>query len=164
MTDTVTNSGHATADAAAQPLFSADAVRRYADQVAPGWHVAHKPEGSGSFGRRIDATGESLDQLYVVLDARPQPTYLPGEVLDLTRREGAVAAAGDPLAEISADKEHAWEALRALWGVGEPEDIEAVQRYARGVPGMPERLQEQAMLTLQAIQARQAQGAKQGLP
>jgi hypothetical protein len=89
---------------------------------------------------------------------------LPGEVLELTRRDGATAAAGDPLAEVSADKEHAWEALRALWGVGEPEDIEAVQRYARGVPGMPERLQEQAMLTLQAIQARQAQGAKQGLP
>jgi len=82
MTDTVTNTGHATSDAATEPLFSADAVRRYADQVAPGWHVAHKPEGSGSFGRRIDATGESLDQLYVVLDARPQPTYLPGEVLD----------------------------------------------------------------------------------
>jgi multidrug efflux pump subunit AcrA (membrane-fusion protein) len=80
---------------------------------------------------------------------------LPGEVLELTRRDGAMAAAGDPLAEVSADKEHAWEALRALWGVGEAEDLEAVQRYARGVPGMPERLQEQAMLTIQAIRARQ---------
>jgi multidrug efflux pump subunit AcrA (membrane-fusion protein) len=89
---------------------------------------------------------------------------LPGEVLELTRREGAAAAKGDPLAEVSADKEHAWEALRALWSVGVPEDLEAVQRYARGVPGMPERLQEQAMLTLQAIQARQAQGGKPGLP
>jgi multidrug efflux pump subunit AcrA (membrane-fusion protein) len=89
---------------------------------------------------------------------------LPGEVLDLTRREGAVAAAGDPLAEISADKEHAWEALRALWSVGQPEDLEAVQRYSRGVPGMPERIQEQAMLTLQAIRARQAQRGKNGLP
>ena len=57
-------------------------MRAYADKVAPGWHVAHKPEGSGSFGRRIDATAESLDQLYVILDARPVPTYLPGEPLD----------------------------------------------------------------------------------
>jgi hypothetical protein len=80
---------------------------------------------------------------------------LPGEVLELTRRDGAMAAAGDLLAEVSADKEHAWEALRALWGVGEAEDLEAVERYARGVPGMPERLQEQAMLTIQAIRARQ---------
>jgi multidrug efflux pump subunit AcrA (membrane-fusion protein) len=89
---------------------------------------------------------------------------LPGEVQELTRREGAMAAAGDSLAEVSADKEHAWEALRALWRVGAAEDVEAVQRYARGVPGMPERLQEQAMLTLQAIQAREAQGGKHGLP
>jgi multidrug efflux pump subunit AcrA (membrane-fusion protein) len=89
---------------------------------------------------------------------------LPGEVLELTRREGGIAAAGDSLAEVSADKEHAWEALRALWRVGGAEDVEAVQRYARGVPGMPERLQEQAMLTLQAIQAREAQGGTRGLP
>ena len=57
-------------------------MRSYADRVAPGWHVAHKPEGKGSFGRRIDATAQSLDQLYVILDARPVPTYLPGEKLD----------------------------------------------------------------------------------
>ena len=62
--------------------WSADSLRAYADRVAPGWHVAHKPEGAGSFGRRIEATGQSLDQLYVILDARPVPTYLPGEKLD----------------------------------------------------------------------------------
>ena len=74
MTDTVTDS--------TEPKFSADLVRNHANKVAPGWHVAHKPEGIGTFGSRIDATGESLNQLFVVLDARPQPTYLPGEVLD----------------------------------------------------------------------------------
>jgi cyclic beta-1,2-glucan synthetase len=64
------------------PSYSVDALRNYADRVAPGWQVAHKPEGAGSFGRRIDATEQSLNQLYVVLDARPVPTYLPGEPLD----------------------------------------------------------------------------------
>ena len=81
MTDTVSGSGQAL-NADAGPPFSADSVRSYADRVAPGWHVAHKPEGAGSFGRRIDATAQSLDQLYVILDARPVPTYLPGEKLD----------------------------------------------------------------------------------
>jgi len=84
---------------------------------------------------------------------------LPGEVRDLSRTEGAQVAAGDPLVEISADKDHAWEALRALWSVGGKEDLEDIQRFVRGVPGMPEKLQEQALLTVQAIQARDGRTA-----
>ena len=68
--------------------------------------------------------------------------------------KAARCGAGDPLVEISADKEHVWEALRALWTVGTADDLEEVQRYARGVSGMPEKVQEQALLTAQAIQAR----------
>jgi len=79
---------------------------------------------------------------------------LPGEVREMSRREGAAVTAGDPLVELSADQEHAWEALRALWSVGGPDDLDEIQRYVRGVPGMPERVQEQALLTVQAIQAR----------
>ena len=32
-------------DSAVQHSWSADSLRAYADRVAPGWHVAHKPEG-----------------------------------------------------------------------------------------------------------------------
>jgi cyclic beta-1,2-glucan synthetase len=77
MTDTASS-----AELTAQPSYSAESLRSYADRVAPTWRVAHKPEGPGSFGPRIDATGQSLDQLYAVLDKRPVPTYLPGEPLD----------------------------------------------------------------------------------
>ena len=79
---------------------------------------------------------------------------LPGEVRDLGRAEGASIAAGDPLVEISADKEHVWEALRALTNAGQPEDLEEIQRFVRGVGGMPEKVQEQALLTVRAIQRR----------
>jgi cyclic beta-1,2-glucan glucanotransferase len=83
MTDTVQSSGQAiNTNPESRSTYTADSLRAYADKVAPGWHVAHKPEGSGSFGRRIDATAESLDQLYVILDARPTPTYEPGVPLD----------------------------------------------------------------------------------
>ena len=83
MTDTISGSGQAVnTDPWSQRSYSLESVRSYADRVAPGWHVAHKPEGAGSFGRRIDATAQSLDQLFVILDARPVPTYLPGEPLD----------------------------------------------------------------------------------
>ncbi|HVN03549.1 MAG TPA: HEAT repeat domain-containing protein [Bryobacteraceae bacterium] len=79
---------------------------------------------------------------------------LPGEVRDLNRPEGSTVAAGQPLVEISADKEHAWESLRALWSVGAQEDLDEIQRYTHGVPGMPEKVQEQALVTIQAIQRR----------
>ena len=84
MTDTVPGPGQAvtTDTATKKPTYSAGLLRAHADKVAPGWHVAHKPKGAGSFGRRIDATAESLDQLYVILDARPTPTYEPGVPLD----------------------------------------------------------------------------------
>src|SRR5580700_8652297 len=83
MTDTIQSSGQPlNTNPESHSTYTADSVRAYADQVAPSWHVAHKPKGSGSFNRRIDATAESLDQLYVILDARPVPTYAPGEPLD----------------------------------------------------------------------------------
>lgn len=82
---------------------------------------------------------------------------LPGEVRDLNQRAGSAVTAGDPLVTISADKEHAWEALRALWTVGAKEDLEDIRRYVRGVPGMPEKVQEQALLTVQKIQSRGTQ-------
>jgi cyclic beta-1,2-glucan synthetase len=77
MTDTASSAG-----VAAKPPYSASALKEYADRVAPTWHVAHKPEGQGSFSTRIEATAQSLDQLFAVLDKRPVPTYLPGERLD----------------------------------------------------------------------------------
>ena len=80
---------------------------------------------------------------------------LPGDVRDLNRPEGGTVGAGDPLVEISADKEHAWESLRALWTVGAKDDLEVIERYTRGVSSMPEKVQEQALLTVRAIQSRQ---------
>ena len=43
---------------------------------------------------------------------------------------------GDPLVEFAADPNHVWEALRALLLVGQPADLEAVQRFTRPSPGV----------------------------
>ena len=80
---------------------------------------------------------------------------LPGEVQALDVRDGAQVQAGEALAEISVDKEHVWEALRALHTIGGSADVEQVQRYVRGVAGMPEKVQQQAALTLREIQSRE---------
>jgi biotin carboxyl carrier protein len=79
---------------------------------------------------------------------------LPGEVRALDRRGGSAVKPGDPLADLSADKNHVWEGLRALDLVGQPTDVEDVERYVRPVPGMPDTIQRQAALTIADIQAR----------
>jgi HEAT repeats len=78
----------------------------------------------------------------------------PGEVRTLEHKEGDAVAPGDALAELSADKNHVWEALRALYMVGQADDLEDVQRFTRPVPGLPEAVARQAALTARAIQAR----------
>lgn len=82
---------------------------------------------------------------------------VPGEVRVLLRPEGAWVLAGEPLLEISPDKSHVWEALRGLCVVGDAHDAAAVEPWARGVSGMPERLRQQAALTLAEIQRRGSQ-------
>ena len=79
---------------------------------------------------------------------------VPGEVRALDRQEGTQVRAGDPLVELSPDKNHVWEALRALYLVGNSADLEAVERYTRPIAGMPEIVARQAENTRQAIQAR----------
>ncbi|HEY2016163.1 MAG TPA: HEAT repeat domain-containing protein [Bryobacteraceae bacterium] len=81
-------------------------------------------------------------------------TEVPGEVRALDRNDSTPVHPGDALADLSADKNHVWEALRALYLVGQPPDLEDVERYTRPVPGMPEAVVRQAALTAEAIQSR----------
>jgi hypothetical protein len=60
------------------------------------------------------------------------------------------------VASLSADKNHVWEALRALYVVGQPADLEDVERFMRPVAGMPETVVRQAGLTARQIQSRKA--------
>src|SRR2546425_6967629 len=65
---------------------------------------------------------------------------LPGEVRALRAREGAQVKPGDVLADLAPDQQHVWEALRALYLIGQRPDLEDVQRFARGVPGSTEKI------------------------
>jgi hypothetical protein len=79
---------------------------------------------------------------------------VPGEVRSLDRDDGAAVKPGDPLADLSADKNHVWEALRALYIVGQPADLEDVQRFMRPGPSFPETVVRQAALTARQIESR----------
>lgn len=78
---------------------------------------------------------------------------VPGEVRELDAKPGMVRA-GDPLVDLSSDPKNVWEALRALYLIGQAEDLEDVERYNRPMANMPETIRQQAALTAQAIRAR----------
>jgi multidrug efflux pump subunit AcrA (membrane-fusion protein) len=80
----------------------------------------------------------------------------PGEVRGLARNEGATVQSGDALAELGPDKGHAWEALRALYLVGEPADLEDVERFTHTSPSISETLAKQATEAAEAIRTRAA--------
>lgn len=81
---------------------------------------------------------------------------LQGELSKAVVAEGAQVKAGDTLLFVSPDEDSVWEALRALYIMGQPEDLSSVERYAQGVEGMSGKIKEQAALTAKAIQSRAA--------
>jgi len=77
--------------------------------------------------------------------------------------DGAHVVRGDAIAVLAPGSDQVWEALRALALVGQPADLEDVERFERGVPGMNEKIQQQAELTAGAIRRRtESQGKVDG--
>lgn len=79
---------------------------------------------------------------------------LPGKIESVAVAAGAQVAAGDAVLSIAPDGSFVYEALRALFLVGQPEDLPEVMRYAEGVEGMPQQVKQQAAQTVKAIQSR----------
>jgi hypothetical protein len=69
---------------------------------------------------------------------------------------GGSVVPGEGIATVEPSDDQVWEALRALYLVGQPEDLAAIRVYERESPEVPDRLRQQAMLTIKAIQERSA--------
>jgi HEAT repeat protein len=101
--------------------------------------------GSGSIVARIEVTPtERVDVI----------SPLAGQVERKAVEDEATVAAGEQIAILSPGEEQVWESLRALYFVGTEEELREVERFTRGVPGMSERIQQQAALTAAAIRRR----------
>ncbi len=70
------------------------------------------------------------------------------------KSKGSVVAAGDQLAVLAPPVDQIWEALRALYLVGLPEDLALVRSYKRDAPDVPQRIQQQAAETERVIMER----------
>jgi biotin carboxyl carrier protein len=79
---------------------------------------------------------------------------ISGRIRALSVATGATVAAGKQLAAIDPGSEQVWEALRALYLVGQLDDLSAIRNYERNVPEIPDRLRQQAVLTEKAIEER----------
>jgi biotin carboxyl carrier protein len=79
---------------------------------------------------------------------------ITGRIRALSIGTGATVAAGAELAAIDPNSEQVWEALRALYLIGQLDDLPAIRIYERNVPEIPDRLREQALLTEKSILSR----------
>jgi hypothetical protein len=87
----------------------------------------------------------------------PQPVEIrspiPGRIRSVAQTSANVAA-GAEIAVVDPGTEQVWEALRALYLVGQPEDLQAVRPYERDVPDISNDVRQQAQETEKAINAR----------
>ena len=77
-----------------------------------------------------------------------------GRIGALTVAIGAHVDAGNELATVEPGAEQVWEALRALYLIGQTEDLEAVRLYERESQEISDRVRQQAILTEKAIRER----------
>jgi hypothetical protein len=81
---------------------------------------------------------------------------ISGRIQQVSVGKGAPVTPGAEVSLVEPGPEQIWEALRALYFIGQAEDLPAVQRYARETRETPDRLRQQALLTEKAIRERAA--------
>ncbi|MGA8300014.1 MAG: hypothetical protein WB817_11050 [Terriglobales bacterium] len=115
-----------------------------------------------SAGRVIDAAaiGTSVHQEGLVAKVQGSDSQIyelrspvAGRVR-LAAGTGANMAAGASVATIDPGEEEVWEALRALYLIGQLDDLAAIRPYERELPEISLRVRQQALDTERAIQER----------
>ena len=79
---------------------------------------------------------------------------ITGRVGTLSTATGASVVPGTTIATVEPGEEQVWEALRALYLIGQLDDLPSIRPYERELPEVPERLRHQAIEAERAIQER----------
>ena len=80
---------------------------------------------------------------------------ISGRIRSLAVGRGQTVTVGTAVAIIDPDTEQVWEALRALYLIGQLDDLPVVAAYERDSPDIPDRVRQQARLTEEAIRKRE---------
>jgi HEAT repeat protein len=81
-------------------------------------------------------------------------SQVPGTIDHWLVADGASVTAGQPILSINPSTAEVWEALRALYLIGEKEDLPSIEKFAEPGSGMPADLRQQAESAAKAIQSR----------
>jgi hypothetical protein len=107
-----------------------------------------------------DKVGTAIHQggLIAKLQTGEQTTQvrspISGRIRTLAVAPGANVDTGAEIATVDPGDEQVWEALRALYLIGQPDDLPAVRPYERELPEVSNRVRQQAMQTEKAIRDR----------
>ncbi len=99
----------------------------------------------GTLLGRIDTGGGARSELR---------SQIPGTIDRWLVADQSAVAAGQPVLLVNPSVDEIWEALRALYLIGEPQDLPAVEQFARGAGGLPAHVRQQAELSATAIRTR----------
>jgi len=103
------------------------------DAINPGTLLAHVATGAASTEIRSE---------------------VPGTIHQWISADNSPVKTGQPMLLVDPSPEMVWESLRALYLVGQKEDLPAVNLYTTATGGMPTQIQQQAALTAKEIAAR----------
>lgn len=81
---------------------------------------------------------------------------ISGRIHSLFVAPGSNVTVGAEIATVDPGDEQVWEALRALYLIGQPDDLSAIRPYQRELPEISDRLRQQALLTEKSIRERAA--------
>jgi len=81
-------------------------------------------------------------------------TPIGGRIHSLSATVGANITEGADLTVVDPSEEQVWEALRALYLIGQLDDLVVITPYERDLPDISNRVRQQAVLAEQAIRAR----------
>lgn len=115
-------------------------------------------------GRVVDGTvpGRTIHQGGVIIKLQSGDktievrSPITGPLRTLSAQTGQAVNAGAEVAVIDPGSEQVWEALRALYLVGQSDDLPAVTPYERELADIPDHVRKQAVETEAAIRGRQA--------
>jgi multidrug efflux pump subunit AcrA (membrane-fusion protein) len=79
---------------------------------------------------------------------------ISGRIRTLSVDVGSNVAAGAEIATVDPGDEQVWEALRALYLIGQVDDLPAIPPYQRELPEISDRVRQQALLTEKSIRER----------